>query len=111
MVNGNQKGKRAEREVVDLLREIFPEAARAFQFRGGYECGDIEGTPYRIEVKRRKARVDVPGAWKQLTEDLDDSGDSRPGLLIHRTDGQPWLVTLEATDLIALLRIVYGSGR
>lgn len=111
MVNGNQKGKRAEREVVDLLREVFPDAARAFQFRGGQECGDIEGTPYRIEVKRRAKRVDVPGAWRQLVEDMDDSGDGRPGLLVHRVDGQAWLVTLEATDLIALLRIVYVSGR
>lgn len=111
MVNGNQKGKRAEREVVDLLQDVFDGAARAFQYRGGHECGDIEGTPYRIEVKRRAKRVDIPGAWRQLTEDLDDSGDIRPGLLFHRVDGQPWLVTLEATDLIALLRIVYSSGR
>lgn len=84
-VNSRQKGKRIEREIANLLKPVFPKAARGLtQSRGAIQC-DVEGTPFWIEVKGG-ARPDAFKALMQAWRDKNATGDRRPVLVVIRQD-------------------------
>lgn len=70
---GNAKGKRFERELAAILKPHFPEARRGFQFRGGKEVADVDGTPgFRFEAKcgrRTNPRAALAQAIAEKRED------------------------------------------
>lgn len=87
-----RKGHDFERRVARDLREIWPEAKRGFQSRGGTkEAPDVDGTDYYIECKHEK-KPDRGAAWNQA----DDAMDGRPAVAITKaTDSREILVTME----------------
>ena len=91
------KGKAAELEVVHILREHgpFPNAERDLeQVRGTDNGRDIIGTDeFVIQVKRRK-RVTQSVIEAGLVEAAGSTGPDEFGVCIHRSDCQPWRVTM-----------------
>lgn len=99
-----RKGAVGEREFVALAVEYgFPQAKRTAPMQaGGHadEFGDVSGIPLlHVECKRYRRTPVNRFARECLGE--------RPGfvpVLAWRDDDQPWRVTLDATDLLKLLR-------
>src|SRR5580693_6156504 len=108
-----EKGARGEREVVVLLRPVFPSVRRRCageesQCRRGR---DLDGTPgFSVQVQlsgaptiERKLREAVSGA---------EPGE-RPVAFTRRSrigGGDEWLATLLAQDLVALMVSSIGKG-
>ena len=102
MIATRRKGATFERTVAERLRELWPEAKRGFQFRGGDEAPDVQGTPFFVECKHR-ARVYVA---KAMAEAVADS-DGRPPVVIWKENHGVELVTMRLDDWLALVK---GGG-
>ena len=94
------KGKRGEREVVALLRDLYQDARRGFQSRQGDDEADVECTPWWIEVKRVKAQETPRKAMAQAV----DATDGRPPVVFTRRDNSDWLVTMRVSDWLDVVR-------
>ena len=97
------KGKVGEREAARVLGELLgTEMRRAQQFAGGVESADIIGVPgLHVEVKRVE-RLNLSSA---INQSVSDAGCNCP-IVMHRTNRQPWLVSLRMQDLVRLSRII-----
>jgi len=98
------KGAEGEREALALVRAAgWPNAQRNYDqaAKGG---SDLVNGPQGVslEVKRRAKRVDVPAAMRQAEA---AAGPHDIPIVLHRVDREPWRATLEATELLALLRL------
>lgn len=91
------KGKAAEREVAELLRNLgFATARRGRQYAGHPDAPDVLGIPgAHIEVKRREAG----NVAKWLDQAANDAGCNQVPLVFHRRSREVWHVTLYAGDL------------
>ena len=96
------KGKRGEREVVEMLKAYGFEAHRGQQFRGGSDSPDvIHDIPgVFIEVKRKETFSLYPALEKAKGE----AGGKVP-VIFHRRSGKPWVVVLEAEAFLEIMRI------
>jgi hypothetical protein len=113
------KGATFEREVAERLRRVWPGAKRGLgQARQGREVPDIDGTPYWIELKHRKARPQIQAAWQQALDDSAGDAVPRPGpvrpgetfpprrpVAITRQNNGPILVTMELADWLAMVEL------
>jgi len=90
--------------VVALLRRFgWPKAERNYA-QPARTGSDIANGPEAtaIEVKRSKRAIDVPAAMRQV------EAAAQPGelpIVFHRIDRQPWRATLDAEELLALLKL------
>ena len=100
-INSRQKGARGEREARDLLRRFGFKAERGQQNAGGVDSPDIKhNVPgWHFEVKRVE-RLNLSVAMAQAERDA--GGVNKPCVL-HKRNGEPWLVTIKAEDFLALL--------
>ena len=94
------KGKRGEREIVALLRDLYPDARRGFQSRQGDDEADVECTPWWIEVKRVKAQETPRKAMAQAVA----ATDGRVPVVFSRRDNSDWLVTMRVSDWLDVVR-------
>ena len=109
--SNRRKGHDFEREVAALFRELWPEAKRGLQSRGGTaEAPDVDGTPFWIESKRGK-RTDIKAALEQAyvachkpTEAGTVVVDTRPPLAITKDDRRRAMATMYLDDFMELLR-------
>jgi len=105
-----QKGAQGERDVAQLLRPIYPDAARGgllqSQYGNASNACDVEHTPWFIEVKRG-ARPNIEGAYKQALE----ATDGRPVLVISRKDRSEWLATMTVDQFKHLIGIIQEYQR
>ena len=97
------KGKVGEREAAKVLSELLGiEVRRAQQFAGGVDSADIIGVPgLHVEVKR----VERLRLYSAVEQSVNDGGINCP-IVMHRTNKQPWLVSLRVSDLVRLSRII-----
>lgn len=103
-MNSKRKGNRAERELLHLLQAYGVEAHRNDQqYIGGVNNPDIAvkigSVSVHVEVKRQE-RLSLPAALRQAKRDAN--GHALP-VVVHRRSREPWLVTLELTDLLEVL--------
>jgi hypothetical protein len=100
-----QKGAQGERDVANMLKPVYPDAARGGLLQSQYgkdsNACDVEHTPWFIEVKRG-ARPNIQGAMDQA----NDATDGRPPLVITRKDRGQWLATLELDRFIHIIKIL-----
>lgn len=101
--SSRNKGKSGEREAAKVLGGLLgTEMRRAQQFAGGVDSADIIGVPgLHVEVKR----VERLRLYDAIEQSVNDAGVSCP-IVMHRTNRQPWLVSLRAEDLVRLSRII-----
>lgn len=99
-VNGNQKGKRGERELSALLRKHGFEARRGQQYSGTADSPDIvhNMTGFYIECKLRQ-QLNLYDAIKKANSEKREEDVS---LVFHRKNNKPWLVTMDAEEFLRI---------
>lgn len=101
------KGHNFERETAKQFRELFPEAKRGFQTRGGgKEAADVEIPFFHIECKVGK-RPNPLAAYKQASE---DATNKIPVAIIKR-DREKALVVFELDVFIKILTLLSDESR
>ena len=103
-MNAKKKGSAAERELLHLLEAHgIPAHRNLQQFVGGADNPDIGATvcglPLHIEVKRQE-RLRMSAAVAQAVRDAN--GHALP-IVAHRSNRQPWLLTVRLEDFLRLL--------
>lgn len=103
-MNSKRKGNQAELELLHLLEAYGIEAARNDQrYTGGVDNPDIAAkigpVALHVEVKRQE-RLSLPAALRQAKRDAN--GHALP-VVIHRSNRQPWLITVELETLLTAL--------
>ena len=97
LINSRQKGARAERELANLLKKYGYETRRGQQYSGANGDADVVGLDkIHIECKRVE-RLNIEDAVAQSVRDA--RACETPGVM-HRTNHQPWLVTMRLDDWI-----------
>lgn len=103
-MNSKRKGNRAERELLHLLQAYGIEAHRNEQrYIGGTDNPDIAVKigPVSVHVEcKRVERLSLAAALKQAHRDAN--GHALP-VVVHRQNREPWLVTIELSDLLEVL--------
>jgi|LakMenEpi03Aug12_release.lakeMendotaPanAssembly.Ray.scaffolds.fasta_scaffold588915_1 hypothetical protein len=106
MTNGKQKGKRGELELCTELKGLFGwDVQRSVQYNGNAGDADliVKGLPELfIECKRVQA-LNIPRAMSLAVQ---QAGPSKTAIVCHRRNHEPWLVTCQMSDLMALWRIM-----
>lgn len=96
MTNSRAKGARGEREWRDFLKAHGYEARRGQQFSGANGDPDVVSSMHDIhwEVKR----VEALNIYKAIEQAQSDARENELPCVAHRKNGQPWLVTMLASD-------------
>jgi len=97
MTNGNQKGKRGEREAARALTAALGcSARRGQQFCGGGDSPDVvtDIKGMHVEVKR----VERFSLYDAMAQARADAGDQVP-VVIHRRNNQEWVAVVLVADL------------
>ena len=99
-MNSNQKGKRAELELANLLKDYgFHDARRSQQYNGIGE-GDVVGlNNIHIECKR----VEKLNVYKAMEQAEDECKGLVP-IVMHRKNNEEWKVTMQLDDWVDFYR-------
>jgi len=88
--NSRRKGATFERTVAQILRQVYPDAKRGFQFRAGTDAPDVISCGgWWVECKHG-ARTNAVAAHAQAVA----ASDGRTPLVITRDNRGPILVTV-----------------
>lgn len=101
MVNSREKGKRGEREVVNLYMSNGLKARRAQQYRGSKDSADVLApeTNHHIEVKlRQKLSLNK---WLDIA--TKEAGPTKLPLVYFRSNKEDWKVCLWASDFLKMV--------
>ena len=103
-MNSKKKGSAGERELLHLLEAHGIPAHRNNQaFIGGLDRPDIAaevgGIPLHVEVKRQE-RLRLSEA---VTQAVHDANNHALPIVAHRSNRQPWLLTVRLADLLKIL--------
>lgn len=109
MTNSRAKGARGEREWRDFLKSYGHEARRGQQFSGANGDPDVvsDMADIHFEVKRVEA-LNLDKAMEQAVN------DARPGetpVVVHRRNGKPWKVTMNADDWMIMYEFAKEGER
>lgn len=99
-INSRQKGAEGEREWARWLRNNLSveDARRGCQHAGGPNSPDVIGLlGSHAEVKRTQKL----NLWAAMFQAIRDCGKNLP-YVAHRKNGEEWLVTMRAKDIIKL---------
>ncbi len=107
-INSKQKGSRAERAWVKILKEHGFEARRSQQFCGAVKDGeaDVICEPlkdFHFEVKHVE-KLNVIEAMNQAIRDSGTTGTCQIAVVVHKKNGTPFLTTMLATDFLKLVQ-------
>ena len=100
-INGKQKGKRGELELVKKLKEYGYDCKRSVQYCGANGDADVIGLPgIHIECKRVE-RLNIDDAMLQA---IRDRREGEYPAVFHRKNNCKWLVTMQLNDWIEIYR-------
>ena len=101
-MNSKEKGARGERELAAKLRFLGMDARRGQQYSGANGDADVIGLPgVHIECKRTE-RLRIYEAYEQSKRDAARVGDVPT--VIHRKNGEEWLVTMSLEHFISFYK-------
>ncbi len=103
-----EKGARGERAVASILKRCFPDVRRGRQYDSAREC-DVEGTPFRLEVKLRKTmpyRL-VEEALEQAKKDGIKHKDKRIPMAVMRRDRGPMIAAFYLEDFVRIVETMF----
>lgn len=99
MTDSRAKGARGERELAKKLREFGFSTRRGQQYSGANGDADVIGVPYiHIECKR----VEKLNINKAMRQSLTDARTGEKAVVMHKKNGEKWLVTMTLADWIEL---------
>lgn len=102
-MNSKRKGNQAERELLRILTGYGVQAHRNDQrYIGGEGNPDIAAQigPVSVHVEcKRVERLSLAAALRQAHR---DARNALP-VVVHRRSREPWLVTMELTDILEAL--------
>lgn len=105
-MNSRAKGQRGEREWAAWLRDNLgcTEARRGQQHRGGPDSPDVLGgiAGTHCEVKL----VEKLSLYAAMDQAVREAGENAVPYVAHRRNRKPWLVIVQAHDLLAFVRAV-----
>ena len=101
MKNSNARGKRGEREIVNILKDYGLTARRTAQYCG--KSGDaadvaveeLKGVHWEVKY------VEKLNIWDAIDQAVRDCGERTP-IVAHRKNGKPWVVTMFLEDYLRL---------
>ena len=98
--NSRRKGSAGELEAAKALNDVLPhaQARRAQQYCGHETAADLvcEGLDgVMVEVKRRQSM----NIHKVMAESLAHCTDAMLPVILHRKNGEEWLLTIRLEDL------------
>ena len=103
-MNSKRKGNQAERELLKILQSYGLDARRNDQrYIGGVDNPDISVKigPVSVHVEcKRVERLQLAAALRQAHRDAN--GHALP-VVVHRRSREPWIVSMELTDLLEVL--------
>ena len=100
-----RKGAAGEREAAEKLNEVLgTRFHRGRQYHGGPESPDLAGDlpGLHVEVKRCE-RLSL---YKAMSQARHDASVTQVAAVMHRANGKPWMIVVQADDLIRLLDVV-----
>ena len=101
-MNSKQKGKRGELEWVSFCRQQGYDCRRTAQYCGNTgDASDVVGLSGIHQEVKRVERLNIEEAMSQAVR---DSQGSKIPVVVHRKNGQGWLVTMRAEDWFSLYR-------
>ena len=99
MTDSRAKGVRGERELAKKLREFGFHARRGQQYSGANGDADVIGVPdIHIECKW----VEKLNINKAMRQSLTDARQGEKAVVMHKKNGEKWLVTMTLADWIEL---------
>ena len=100
------KGKRAEREVAEILRGQGFNARRGVQYHGGPDSPDVVGVPgIHLEVCHA-AVMRLPDKLRQA---VSDAAPGEVPAVVHKVNRGEWCVTIRLCDAPAFAQW-YNTG-
>lgn len=108
-----EKGARGEREVVELLRPVFPLARRrcAGEESQGRRGRDLDGTPGWCPQVQLAASPTIERKFREAASAAEQG--ERPVAFTRRSrigEGEEWLATVRARDFLELLASSVAKG-
>lgn len=101
-INSRAKGKRGELEFIQRhLIDAWPEAKRNLDQFGADKRDVIEVAGISWQIKR----VEALNFWKGFAQAKTEAAEHDIPILAARRNLSPWLCTLEANELIPMLRL------
>lgn len=103
MVNGKQKGKRGELELVRKLKDYGFDTRRSVQYNGKAEDGqaDLVGlVGIHVEAKR----VEKLNLYDAMAQAIHDAKDGELPTVFHRKNHSEWLVSMRLDDWMQLYK-------
>lgn len=95
--NSRRKGKVGELEISHILKERGYDAHRGRQYNGADGSPDVVGLPgIHLEVKRVE-KLNIVNAMEQSKS---DARENEIPVVVHRRNGQEWLLTMRFTDYL-----------
>jgi hypothetical protein len=103
-------GQRAERQVRDVFKALWPNIRRGLGQATGAQEADLEGCPLRLEVKAWRTWPSVEKALEQVRLDAERYGDTRPRAVVHRRVGKTeFRVTFELDEFVRFVQMMRGE--
>lgn len=100
-MNSNQKGKRGEIELSNVLKGYGYDCRRGQQYSGSNGDADVVGLPgIHIECKR----VERLSLYDAMAQSKHDAREGEKPAVFHRKDRSKWLVTMEIDDFMEIYR-------
>jgi hypothetical protein len=103
-----EKGKRGERELAEFFRDHGIPARRGMQYQGGPDTPDVVHELPGIHVEcKRSERFNLYPALEQAKA---EPGDDDIATVFHCANSRPWVVVLDASDFLALVKAAAGGA-
>lgn len=94
-----EKGKRGEREAANFFKSYGYDAKRGVQYHGGPDSPDVVGLPdVHLEIKR----VEALRLYQALDQSKDDADEHDLPVVMHRKNGEQWVIIQPAEDWMLL---------
>ncbi len=108
-MNSRSKGKRGELEAAkEWVRVMGGTARRGQQFSGGQESPDVISSHETLHLEVKRCEAGNPYRW--MEQAVRDAGDKTP-LVLHRRNGQPWLVMVRLDDVPRLAQAISETAQ
>lgn len=108
-INSKQKGKRGELELAHYLSDKGFTARRGQQYSGSPDSPDVvceSLSQFHIECKRVE-KLNIDSAMHQA---IEDSGEDKIPVVMHRKNREEWKVTMLLDDFLKLEKEKANNG-